>query len=77
MTAVVQIAVLLATIVAAVVIILVGASRSGKRLIVNAALALVVAVLLNLGTALAVTQGSVIGLACVLGGLATAVVACR
>jgi len=72
-----QLAVLTGSLVLVIAMLLAGAARTLAGLVLDVALALTFAVLLNLGTALVVTRGSVAGVACVLAALVVAVPAFR
>jgi len=74
---VVQIAVLLVSVVVAIGAILFGARRPGVRPWLNLALALLFAVLANLGTYLLVVRGSALGVGCVLAAIGLMVLAFR
>ncbi len=60
----IQLAVLLVSVLFVIAVIVAGMAHSRLRLAARAALALVVAVLVNVGTDLVVNRGSVAGVAC-------------
>ncbi len=72
-----QVVALLAGIVLAVWIVVAAIPRPGPRFALHVGLGLVCAGLLNWGAALVVTQGSVLGVACILGSAALAAFALR
>jgi hypothetical protein len=63
---VIQLVVLVVSVLIVIAMVAAGMVHSRLRLVVHAVFALVVAVLLNVGTDLVITRGSVVGVACVL-----------